>query len=210
MIFAEVSSGRSDFDSSSPTKAEMPGSAAAAAVLDRRGAAARARRLEGRGAHRDHLGLVLRAHGLHRVAGIDQPLEGIGRDHLDDVGDLHDVEQGRDARHDVLARGGRRRDDGIVSSRQRADERRHRLGQHVLVSRRRRRAEPCFTPSSLAAASATGRQSLPATSTCTGCPSALAAVSALWVASLSVLLSCSARRSVVMSAAHRCYPRAGG
>ena len=31
MIFAEVSSGRSDFDSSSPTKLETPGSAAAAA-----------------------------------------------------------------------------------------------------------------------------------------------------------------------------------
>jgi hypothetical protein len=30
MILAEVSSGRSDFDSSSPTKPEMPGSAAAA------------------------------------------------------------------------------------------------------------------------------------------------------------------------------------
>src|SRR4030095_1224304 len=55
------------------------------------------------------------------------------------------------------------------------------------------------TPSSLAAASATPRQPLPATSTCTGCPSALAAVNALLVASLSVLLSCSATRSVVMS-----------
>ena len=31
MIFAEVSSGRSDFDSSSPTKVETPGSAATAA-----------------------------------------------------------------------------------------------------------------------------------------------------------------------------------
>ena len=32
MIFAEVSSGRSDFDSSSPTKADTPGSAAAEAA----------------------------------------------------------------------------------------------------------------------------------------------------------------------------------
>jgi hypothetical protein len=31
MILAEVSSGRSDFDSSSPTKPERPGSAVAAA-----------------------------------------------------------------------------------------------------------------------------------------------------------------------------------
>ena len=43
-----------------------------------------------------------------------------------------------------------------------------------------------------------GRQSAPATSTCTGCPSSLAAVSALLVWSLSVLLSCSATRRVVI------------
>src|SRR5215510_1774047 len=55
------------------------------------------------------------------------------------------------------------------------------------------------TPSSLAAASATDLQSLPATSTCTSPPIALAAVSALAVASLRVLLSCSATRSVVIS-----------
>src|SRR5262252_3454055 len=61
-------------------------------------------------------------------------------------------------------------------------------------------------PSSLAAASATARQFLPATNTCTGCPSALAAVSALGVASLRTLLSCSARRSVVMST---CLPSWG-
>src|SRR5260370_42292743 len=36
-------------------------------------------------------------------------------------------------------------------------------------------------------------------STCTSAPSAFAAVSALWVASLRTLLSCSAMRSVVMS-----------
>ena len=107
MILAEVSSGRSDFDSSSPTKDEMPGSAAAAAGLDRRRAAL-AGGLERGGAHRDHFLGVLRAHGLDRVAGIDQPLEGVGRDHLGDVGDLHHVEQRRDARHDVLGRRGRR------------------------------------------------------------------------------------------------------
>ena len=135
MILAEVSSGRSDFDSSSPTKAEMPGSAAAAAALDRRRAAL-AGRLEGRGAHRDDLLGVLRAHGLDRVAGIDRPLEGVRRDHLDDVGDLHDVEQRRDARHHVLAGGGRRRDDRVVGPGERDDQRGERLGQHVLVGRR--------------------------------------------------------------------------
>ena len=141
MIFAEVSSGRSDFDSSSPTNDEMPGSAAAAASSIGAGAAL-AGRLEGRGAHRDDLDLVLGAHGLHRVAGIDQPLEGVGRDHLDDVGDLHDVEQRGDARHEILAGGGRRRDDRVVGRRERDDQRRQRLRQHVLVGRRRRRAAP--------------------------------------------------------------------
>src|SRR4029450_11260015 len=63
-----------------------------------------------------------------------------------------------------------------------------------------------LTPSSLAAASATARQFVPATSTCTSCPSAFAAVSAFWLASLSVLLSCSARRSVVMAVERRSEP----
>ena len=134
MILAEVSSGRSDFDSSSPTNDEIAGIGRGRGVLDRRGAAL-AGRLEGRGAHRDDLDLVLRAHGLHRVAGIDQPLERVGRDHLDDVGDLHHVEQRGDARHEVLAGGGRRRDDRVVGRRQRHDQRRQRLGQHVLVGR---------------------------------------------------------------------------
>src|SRR5262245_24483338 len=56
-----------------------------------------------------------------------------------------------------------------------------------------------LTPSSLAAASATPRQPLPATSTCTSPSNALAAVNALLVASLSSLLSCSATRRVVIS-----------
>ena len=134
MIFAEVSSGRSDFDSSSPANEEIAGIGGGRRVLDRRGAAL-AGRLEGRGAHGDDLDLVLRAHGLHGVAGIDQPLEGVGRDHLDDVGDLHHVEQRGDARHEVLAGGGRRRHDRVVGRRQRDHERRQRLRQHVLVGR---------------------------------------------------------------------------
>src|SRR5579859_4387315 len=52
------------------------------------------------------------------------------------------------------------------------------------------------TPSSLAAASAAALQPCPATRTCTSAPIALAAVSALAVASLSDLLSCSAISSV--------------
>src|SRR5215475_7573141 len=60
--------------------------------LDRR-AAAGARRGEGRGSHRDDLFGVVGLDGLDRVAGIDRPLEGVGRYHLDDLGHLHDIEQ---------------------------------------------------------------------------------------------------------------------
>ena len=132
MILAEVSSGRSDFDNSSPTKDDRPGSAAAGGVLDR-GRAALAGGLEGRGAHGDDLLGVVRLHGLDRVAGIDRPLERVGRDHLGDVGNLHDVEQRGDARHHVLAGGGRGRDDRVVVPASDDDQRGERLGQHVLV-----------------------------------------------------------------------------
>ena len=134
MILAEVSSGRSDFDSSSPTKVERPGSAAACAFSTLRRAAL-AGRLEGRGAHGDDLLGVRRLHGLDRVAGIDRPLEGVGRDHLGDLGDLHDVEQRGDARHHVLAVRGRRRDDRVVGAGERDDQRGERLGERVLVER---------------------------------------------------------------------------
>ena len=56
-----------------------------------------------------------------------------GDDHLDDVGDLHHVEQRGDARHDVLAGRGRRRDERVVGAGQRHDQRRQRLGELVLV-----------------------------------------------------------------------------
>ena len=135
MIFAEVSSGRSLFATSSPTKVDRPGSAADATFSTGAAPSPAARRLEGRGAHRDHLLGVLRLHGLDRVAGIDRPLEGVGRDHLDDLGDLHDVEQGCDARHHVLEARGRGRDDGVIGRRQRHDQRGERLGKIVLVGR---------------------------------------------------------------------------
>ena len=133
MIFAEVSSGRSLFATSSPTKQERPGSAADAAFST--GARPpRRRRLEGRGPHRDHLLGVLRLHGLDRVAGIDRPLEGVGRDDLDDLRDLHHVEQRRDTRHHVLEARGRGRDDRVIGRRQRHDQRGQRLGEIVHVS----------------------------------------------------------------------------
>ena len=134
MILAEVSSGRSLLATSSPTKLERPGSAADGGVLDR-SAAAVAGRGEGRGPHRDDLLGVLRLHGLDRVAGIDRPLERIGRNHLDDFGDLHHVEQRRDARHHVLEARGRGRDERVIARRQRHDQRGQRLGEIVRIGR---------------------------------------------------------------------------
>ena len=199
MILAEVSSGRSDFDNSSPTNAESPGSAAGCGILHA-GRAALARRLEGRGAHGDDLLGVGRLHGLDRVAGIDRPLESVGRDHLGDLGNLHDVEQRGHARHHVLAVGGRRRDDGVIAAGERDDQRGERLGDGDARKGRR----PPAAPSSRRRAWRRRRRPLcnpcrrPARARRRRC--ALAAVSALVVASLSTLLSCSAIRSVVIRA----------
>ena len=52
-------------------------------------------------------------------------------DDLDDFRDLRDVEQGGDARHDVLADRGGGRDDGVIAAGERDDQRRQRLGQIV-------------------------------------------------------------------------------
>ena len=132
MILAEVSSGRSLVATLSSTKVERPGSAAA---RDRSRPAPRRRRLgrlEGGGADGDDLLRVGRLHRLDGVAGIDRAPERVGRDHLDDVGDLHHVEQRGDARHDVLAGGGGRRDERVVGAGERDDQRGERLGEAVL------------------------------------------------------------------------------
>ena len=63
------------------------------------------------------------------IAGIDRPLEGVGRDHFDDFGHLRDVEQGSDARRDVLAGRGGRRDDRVIRAGQRDHQRGQRLRQ---------------------------------------------------------------------------------
>ncbi len=134
MILAEVSSGRSDLASASPTKDETPGSAAAATGLDR-GLASRPGRAEGGGAHGDDDLRIGRLDRLDRVAGVDRPLEGLGADHLGDVGDLHHVEQRRRTRGDVLRARGRRRDDRVIGRSERDDQRGGRLGQRVGVDR---------------------------------------------------------------------------
>jgi hypothetical protein len=125
MILAEVSSGRSDFD-----EARQPRIAGGRDRLDRRRAAL-ARRLEGGGAHRQNASGVGRLHHLDGVAGVDRPLEGVGRNHLGDLGDLHHVEQRGDPRQHVLRHGRGGGDDGVVGGRQRHDQRGHRLGHLV-------------------------------------------------------------------------------
>ena len=135
MILADVSSGRSDFDRSSPTKLEISGSGAPA--ISSMGAACVPVPvgLERRGPHRDYLDFVAGAHGLHSIAGVNEPLERIRRNDLYDIGDLHHVEQSGNSRHDILAGGCRRRDDRLVGWRERDHQRSQRLRQHVLVGR---------------------------------------------------------------------------
>ena len=108
MIFAAVSSGRSDLAISSPTKREMPASQDAGDGLDGGAATAGGHGVEAGAAHGDHLDRGAGLHGGDGVAGIDRPLEGVGADYLDDLGDLVDVEQRGHARQDVLAVGGGR------------------------------------------------------------------------------------------------------
>ena len=189
MMRAEVSSGRSFSDSLFSTKVDRPGLAAASTVSTGAAPPSR-RRLERGGAHRDHLLGVGRLHRLDRVAGIDRPLEGVGRDDLDDLGDLHHVEQGRDARHDVLAGGGGRRDDACRSRRRARRSARPAARPGAARARRRRRSAPWRRPAGLAAATAAALAPLPATSTCTSEPILSAADSALAV--------CSDRRCVVV------------
>src|SRR6185312_6507328 len=78
---------------------------------------------------------VRRFHRLDRVAGIDRPLEGVRRDNFGDVGNLHDIEQGGNTRHHILAGGCRRRNDRVVTAGERDDQRGERLRELVLIGR---------------------------------------------------------------------------
>ncbi len=131
MILAEVSSGRSFLAISAPTNVALPGSATGVHRLDRGRAAGRRRRIEAGRAHGDDLHRVEALHRGDGVAGVDRPLEGVGRDHLGDVGDLADVELGGDARRDVLARGRRREQDVAVAAGEREHLRGDVLGEAV-------------------------------------------------------------------------------
>jgi hypothetical protein len=87
------------------------------------------------GAHGRHDFRIGRLDGLDRVAGVDRPLEGLHAHDLDDVGDLHHVEERRDPRHDVLGVRCRRRDDRVIGRRELDDQRRERLSERMRVSR---------------------------------------------------------------------------
>jgi hypothetical protein len=109
-ILAPASSGRLDLTISSETKrAFVPSSP-----------------------HGDHLLGVRRLDGLQRVAGIDRPHEGVGADHLDDLGDRRDVELGRNPWREVLADRGGRNQDGVIVGHELKDGRGHGLG-HLLA-----------------------------------------------------------------------------
>ena len=110
----------------SSIQAETPGSAVAAAVSIGAGRLLGGRR-EARAADGHDLLRVGRLHGLHGVAGVDRPLEGVGADDRGDLGDHHDVEERRQPRGDVLARGGAGEDDVLVG----AGEARHEVGQRL-------------------------------------------------------------------------------
>ena len=131
MILAEVSSGRSFLAISAPTKVALPASATGVHRLDRSRAAARASGIEAGRAHGDDLHRVEALHGGDRVAGVDRALEGVGRDHLGDVGDLADVELGGDARRRCSCRCRRGEDDVAVARGEREHLRGDVLGQPV-------------------------------------------------------------------------------
>ena len=72
---------------------------------------------------------------LDGVAGIDRPAEDIGRFDGENFGDLRHVEPGRDARQDVLAVGGGRREDRVIGRGARQHELRHGFGEEIRVAR---------------------------------------------------------------------------
>ena len=92
-ILAAVSSGRSDFWNLGLLETREADGCWRRDGFDG-GRSAVADRLERGGADGDDFLLVARLHRLDGVAGVDRALEGVGRHHLDDVGDLHHVERG--------------------------------------------------------------------------------------------------------------------
>ena len=129
-------SGRSVLAAETDTKRVWVGSATATSAFSIERIAARAGRLEG---GRAHVPTSLPSpEDFHRedgVAGIDRAPE--ARRTLDrhDVADLRGIQQRRDARHQVLAEGGRGSEQVRVGAGDRDDLRREHGGEGVLVGR---------------------------------------------------------------------------
>jgi hypothetical protein len=87
-------------------------------------------------AHGDDLHGIARLHGGDGVTGVDRALERVRRIDPGDLGNLRDVQLGGDARQDVLAVGGRWRQDVRVGAGQGQDLLGHVLGQAVGKMRR--------------------------------------------------------------------------
>ena len=198
MIFAAVSSGRSDLETSREMNEGQAARARRGNAFHRSAAARGRHRIETRGAHRDDLDRIGRLHGGKRVAGVDRAHESVWRSHLDNFRNLLHIQQRRHARRHVLAVGRRRREDVGVALGQADDHRGNVLGEEVgqvrsigvqdfgdtgNFSRRFGRCAP---------------EPLPATSTWMSPPIFAAAATVLSVATLIVLLSCSAMTREVM------------
>jgi hypothetical protein len=116
----------------------------------------------------------------------------------DDLGDLRHVEQRGDAGHEVLAAGGGRSQQVSIGSGMGDHQRRQVFGRLIGVVRRIG-DQHRLTPATRAAAAAAAAQALPATSRWISLPAIfVAAVTALSVAALSELWSCSAMTRMAM------------
>ena len=107
-------------------------------LFDRARSAFRSRFLERGGADGDDLLRIVRLDGRDRVTGVNRARERVRPLDREDVGDLHHVEQRRDARGDVLSGGCRRDDECVVALHQPGGDRRDRFGELVLERRRAR------------------------------------------------------------------------
>ncbi len=86
-------------------------------------------------ANGDDLLGIARLHGGNRVARIDRAGEGVSAFDAEDIRDLHDVEQGCNARRDILAVAGGREDKGVVMGGKTSNQRRDIFRKLVGISR---------------------------------------------------------------------------
>ncbi len=185
MILALVSSGRSLSDASAPKRScwcrDRQPASTCSTVAEPPSAAAFSNAVVADG---DHLLGVLRLHRGDGVAGVDRTRERVLALDREDVGDLHHVEQGRDARRDIFAGRRGRREEGVVAVHQLGGDRRDRLRQAGARAPGSSATWTLATPAIFAAASRDAhRHCCPATSACTS-PSLEAAVTVASVASL--------------------------